>query len=263
MMNNIIRSAVRVSSIRSFNPLGRRDFARTFWHMSKPEIVSGTSIITLKKPSLTCNCGCGAHHLHTKGEQELAEFLNEEIAAEKNSQKGKLIPTEIDGFKVTLNGADVELTKQTDKEKIQISFNINHTVDTDDDGDDFDATNANEKSMAEMKSTPNFEVDITRAGKTLSFTCSFLKGIPSEEEYNDVFGIDEVTMYEGQWTEKNYAVSGDVLDGYFYDLLMNLLEEKGISNEFATKLSTISTNYEHATYVGLLESLSKFTLAGK
>lgn len=91
-------------------------------------------------------------------------------------------------------------------------------------------------------------------------------------------------MFNGEWTEKNYAVSGDVLDGvsrfdlfwfaersifmmlmfqYFYDLLMNLLEEKGISNEFVTKLSTLSTNYEHATYVGLLESLSKFTLGGK
>lgn len=110
------------------------------------------------------------------------EFLNEEIAAEKNSQKGKIIPTEIDGFKVALNGADVELTKQTDKEKIQISFNINHTVDTDDEGQNFDESD--DKSIADMKSTPNFEVDITRAGKTLSFTCSFLKGAPAEEEYS-------------------------------------------------------------------------------
>lgn len=116
------------------------------------------------------------------GEQELVEFLNEEIAAEKNSQKGKTIPTDIDGFKVTLKGADVELTKQTDKEKIQISFNINHTVDTDDDAQNVDEIE--EKPMAEMKSTPNFEVDITRGGKTLSFTCSFLKGIPAEEEYS-------------------------------------------------------------------------------
>lgn len=67
MMNNIVRSALRVSSMRSFTPLGRRDFARTFWHMSKPEIIPGASQITLKKPSLACNCGCGLHHLHTKG----------------------------------------------------------------------------------------------------------------------------------------------------------------------------------------------------
>lgn len=67
MMNSIVRSALRVSTIRSFTPLGRRDFARTFWHMSKREVVPGTSAITLKKPSLVCNCGCGSHHIHTKG----------------------------------------------------------------------------------------------------------------------------------------------------------------------------------------------------
>jgi len=261
MMNSLVRSALRVSTMRLLKPLGRRDFARTFWHMSKPEHVRGTSIITLKNPSVACNCGCGSMHLHTKGELELVDFLNEEIAAEKTSQKGKTIPTEIDGFKVTLNGADVELNKQTENEKIKISFNINHTVDTDSDAENFDETD--EKAMAEMKSTPNFEVDIVKGGKTLSFTCSFLKGTPDETEYNDVFGIDELTIYEGEYTEKTYAVAGDVLDGYFYDLLMNLLEEKGISNDFAAKLSNFSTNYEHATYIGLLESLSKFTVGGK
>ncbi len=116
------------------------------------------------------------------GEQELVEFLKEEIASEKSSQKGKIIPSEIDGFKVKLDGADVELTKQTEKEKIQISFNINHTVDTDDDAQNFEEVD--EKAMAEMKSTPNFEVDIVRGGTTLSFTCSFLKGVPTEEEYS-------------------------------------------------------------------------------
>lgn len=119
---------------------------------------------------------------HYLGEKELVDFLNEEIEVEKNSQKGKSIPTEIEGFKVTLDGADVELTKQTDKEKIKISFNINHTVDTDEDAHNVDEMD--EKEMAEMKSTPNFEVDIIRGGKTLSFTCSFLKGVPAEEEYS-------------------------------------------------------------------------------
>lgn len=42
---------------------------------------------------------------------------------------------------------------------------------------------------------------------------------------------------------------------------MNLLEEKGISNEFADKLSNLSTAYEHSAYIGLLESMSQFTIA--
>lgn len=76
---------------------------------------------------------------------------------------------------------------------------------------------------------------------------------------DDVFVIDEISLFNGEWVDKNYAVAGDVLDGYLYDLLMNLLEEKGISNEFANKISNLSTNYEHSAYIGLLESLSKFT----
>lgn len=51
------------------------------------------------------------------GERELVEFLTEEIVAERKAQKIKTIPTDFEGFKVTLNGADVELVKQTDKEK--------------------------------------------------------------------------------------------------------------------------------------------------
>lgn len=50
------------------------------------------------------------------GERELVEFLTEEITAERKAQKVKNIPTELDGFKVQLNGAEVTLTKKLDKE---------------------------------------------------------------------------------------------------------------------------------------------------
>jgi len=47
-----------------------------------------------------------------------------------------------------------------------------------------------------------------------------------------------------------------------YDLLMNLLEERGISNEFVEKLSDFSTAYEHSMYIALLENTKKF-VSGK
>lgn len=72
-----------------------------------------------------------------------------------------------------------------------------------------------------------------------------------------------MTIFSGEHSEKSYAVAGDVLDGYLYDLLMNLLEEKGISNDFVEKLSELSTNYEHSMYVSFLESVSKFTVGPK
>jgi complement component 1 Q subcomponent-binding protein len=46
----------------------------------------------------------------------LVEFLNEEIAAEKNLQKTKSIPSEVSGFKVTLDGAEVSLSKTSGDE---------------------------------------------------------------------------------------------------------------------------------------------------
>lgn len=41
---------------------------------------------------------------------------------------------------------------------------------------------------------------------------------------------------------------------------MNVLEEKGVSNEFVDKLGALATSFEHSSYIGLLESLSKFTV---
>lgn len=49
-------------------------------------------------------------------EKELVEFLTEEIVAERKAQKVKTIPSELGGFKASLNGAEVVLTKKTDDE---------------------------------------------------------------------------------------------------------------------------------------------------
>lgn len=263
-MNGLVKAAFRLSTLKGLttplkNTIGKREFTRTLWHMCKTPDSIGISGLKLepKKASVACDCGCGSKFIHTKGERELVEFLTEEIVAERKAQKSKTIPAEIDGFKAKLNGAEVELTKTTDKEKIVISFNINHSVDADEEAEV--NPSADKPSFAEMKSRPQFEVDIVKGSKTLSFTCSFLQGQPAEGEYNDVFGIDELLIFEGEWNDKVYAVAGDVLDGYLYDLLMNLLEEKGVSNEFVEKLSDFSTAYEHSAYISLLEGLSKFT----
>lgn len=50
------------------------------------------------------------------GEKELVNFLQEEVAAEKKIQSQVKLPTQVDGFQVKLNGAEVELTKQTANE---------------------------------------------------------------------------------------------------------------------------------------------------
>ncbi|VVD01123.1 complement component 1 Q subcomponent-binding protein, mitochondrial [Leptidea sinapis] len=238
----------------------KRDFTRGIWHMScSKRMESAATCSSLLHHSNTCSCGCGLKAIHTKGEKELVEFLTEEIVAERKAQKMKALPAEVDGFKVKGDGAEVLLTKELKDEIVKITFNVNHTVDSEDFGED---AQPEKQEFAEMRSKPQFEVDLVRGDTTLGFTCSFLQEPPSTnaDEYNDIFGIDEITLYQGEWSEKVYAVAGDVLDGYLYDLLMNVLEEKGVSNEFVQKLSDFSTAYEHSAYINLLEGISKFTI---
>lgn len=270
-MNGILKAASGFYSYKYIlNPVKRscgvlsantRQFTRTLWYMRSGGSADGTSLLANYKQtpqSNLCSCGCGMQRLHTKGEKELVEFLTEEIGNEKKAQKAKKIPTEIDGFAIKLDGSEVTMTKKQGDEEIVVNFNINHTVDADTEPEV--NPNMDKPEFGEMKSKPTFEVDICRGSKTLGFTCSFTAGPQdSEEGYNDIFAIDEITLYEGEWSDKTYAVSGEILDGYMYDLLMTLLEEKGISNEFVEKLSEFSTAYEHCKYIEFLESLQKFS----
>jgi len=196
----------------------------------------------------------------SKNDQDIGEFLGDEIAAEKGNLRKLDLPGS--GFDVKTEGAEVTFTKTSGNEKIVVSMNVNHTVDSaePDDGSE---------EAPEMKSRPNFEVDIVKStGKSLSFSCSFVAPPdpndvqaqqPSEEGFDDVFAIDEVTMFEGEnWNEKTYAVAGDILDGYLYDLFMNMLDERGINKEFVEKMSDYCSGYEHSQYISLLEDLQKF-----
>jgi complement component 1 Q subcomponent-binding protein len=55
-----------------------------------------------------------------------------------------------------------------------------------------------------------------------------------------------------------HVVAGDVLDECLHDLLIDLLEERDISNEFVEKLSDFRTAYERNLFSALLEGTKKF-----
>jgi len=228
---------------------------------SSRDETSALSGLRLSTPSTSnlCSCGCGSRQVHTKGERELIEFLSEEIATESKNRKVQSLPTEVEGFKVSTDGADVVLTKASTDETIEVHFNINHTVDNEAEAS-IDPS-MDKPAFGELKSKPTFDVDIKRGNSTLSFTCSFFEAQPPETEdgYNDIFGIDEIALFEGEWKEKNYAVAGEILDGCLYDLLMNLLDEKGVSNDFVEKLSDFATAYENHMYISMLQNIQKFT----
>jgi complement component 1 Q subcomponent-binding protein len=76
----------------------------------------------------------------------------------------------------------------------------------------------------------------------------------------DVFAIDEVTMFEGEnHSDECYAVAGDILDGYLYDLFMNLLAERGVDNAFVEELSQWCSAHEHGQYLALLGELERWS----
>lgn len=207
------------------------------------------------RSSHLCSCGCGIHGLHTRGDRELVEFLQEEIVAEKKTVRGS-IPQHLDDFAVKLKDAEVILTKNFHDEKITISLNVNHTVESEE-----QEINVEQTEEANLTSRPSFEVDIQIGSKILSFTCSYTTPsdvVEGQDQVEDVFGISELTIYEGEWAESTYCVSGDILDGMMYDLLMNMLEERGITSEFAEKLSSLCSNYEHVLYVSLLQQVQDF-----
>jgi complement component 1 Q subcomponent-binding protein len=199
------------------------------------------------------SCTVPSRTFATKGDGEIVKFLAEEISTEKQNQKS--LP-KLEGWEAKLEGAEVTLTKSTAGEKVVVSLNVNHTVDSaePDDG-------AGE--APEMMSRPNFEVDIVKSnGRTLSFTCTYVHPEEMAQEGDgpeDLFAIEEVTMYDGdKVSDKNYAVAGDILDGYLYDLFMQMLEERGVTSEFADNLSEWCSAHEHSQYINLLQEIEKF-----
>lgn len=62
--------------------------------------------------------------------------------------------------------------------RIKISFNVNHTVDTDIEPQLNE--NLDKPELGELKSKPNFRVDLVRGNTTLSLLCSFVG--PNEQD---------------------------------------------------------------------------------
>lgn len=185
----------------------------------------------------------------SKHEKELAEFLVSEIELEKDSQNQPL--PKFAGWTVSHDGSDVTLTKKYNNEEITVKANICYSV---------DAANP-EADNGQMVCKPDFAIEIKKGNAILGLNCSFLQEDneeEAEERLEDDFQINEISLYEGEFQKSNYAISGDVIDGNLYDLLMNVLEERGIDQAFGKNLIQYSTVYEHGQYVSLLENLKKF-----
>lgn len=211
-------------------------------------------------------------YVHTAGDKELIEFLRDEIKLEKQNQKsviGKL--PKIKGFEIVgSEGPNVSFKKSHDNESITIKFNINNSVDealSGVEGDNQPEQAQEQSSDAQMVSKPSFQVEINKGGKyTLAIQCIFPPAdeyAPSdvqEETYEDLIEIQDVALLgkSQEWTDDVYSLSASVMDGNLYDMLMKMLEERGIDADFIDQLIEFSTSYEHARYVETLEKLKDF-----
>jgi len=194
----------------------------------------------------------------TQGDQELAEFLEEEINLEKEAQVHTAMPR-VKGFQTEITGSEVALTRQYDGELITVKFNINNTVE-DETPPEMEEENPQDK---DLKSKPKFQVDLSRKGQTLTFLCCFVEGeepTPEQAEQEDAFEIEEFYIHDGSGDESptQYVASAGIIDGDLYNLFMNMLDDRGISKDFANELIDLSTAHEHKLYIKTLEDIKKF-----
>jgi len=209
-----------------------------------------------------------SRQVQTQSDLEMSGFLREEIRAEKESLKSLSKAVQVKGFDVTTNEAEVKLKKNFQGEQITVTVNVNHAVDADPSPELADTPDSqmSEAEKSSMVCKPNFSVELTKGAYTLTFNCSMPRddeseaimrdeGSPNEPAYQDLFNIDEFAIHKGEIKDSTYAMSGDVMDGSFYENLMNMLDERGINSDFVHELIDFCTLYEQKLYVNLLEHL--------
>jgi len=186
----------------------------------------------------------------------LAGFLTEEINMEKEALVHNVLPR-VNGFQTEITGSEVALTRQYDGELITVKFN-NNTVE-DETPEEMEEEAPQDK---DLKSKPKFQVDLSRKGQTLTFLCSFAEVAPTPEqaEQEDAFEIEEFYIHDGSGDESptQYVASAGIIDGDLYNLFMNMLDDRGISKDFADQLVELSTAHEHKLYIKTLEDIKKF-----
>lgn len=205
----------------------------------------------------------------TNADQELHQFLQQDIKEERKMSKAPRNGPGVPGFEVQNNGADVILRRQYKNEEITVKFNVNGTVDGE--APEFDAENQAkpEELTTEMRSLPDFLVQIRKPGNktSLVFSCVFLDDHVEEAEQQEkadlfeiqnFFFLDDGATIESEFSDKVYMGDGQLIDGQLYDLLMDYLDERNIGVEFGEHLIEYATYYEHSQYVNLLEKFNQF-----
>ncbi|KAI6213904.1 hypothetical protein M3Y94_00206500 [Aphelenchoides besseyi] len=189
---------------------------------------------------------------------ELIGALENEIQAEKNLEKENLggsVQPSIPGFNIAVNQAEVRLTKTFENEKILVVFNVNHSVDVEEDESDAD-------SSPLPIALPPFNIEITKQNERLCFSMSLVE---TNESGQFDFRVDEfyvapaTTDGNEEVEDSVYSSSGRYIDPSLHEVLfVRYLEERGFTQDFCRQLSDLATYVEHNCYIGLLAKIKDF-----
>uniref|UniRef100_A0A915AQ23 Uncharacterized protein n=1 Tax=Parascaris univalens TaxID=6257 RepID=A0A915AQ23_PARUN len=191
---------------------------------------------------------------------DLAEALKSEINAEKQLEAenlgGAKAPA-IPGFTITTNDAEVRLTKTHGNEKILVVFNVNHSVDMDED------LESDAQQVPVPVALPPFTIEITKGNERLCFHLDLVESGDEEGQYD--FRVEEFYVAPAATSEDEdvpasvYASSGKYIDPNLHELLfIKYLEERGFNAKFCQDLVSYATHYEHSRYVALLGKIKAF-----
>ncbi|GFQ86321.1 complement component 1 Q subcomponent-binding protein, mitochondrial [Trichonephila clavata] len=158
LSNNRVIFSNPIHKTFSLGEKSTRTITRSLFSLSRNRTYLVTSAKGRLSNSYTCCCG-----LHSKGDEELAAFLKDEIENEKNVGR-TFNTTTLDGFECEFSEAEVTLTKKFNDEIIKIKANVNDSVQTDDSIMDPSDT-SKEPQDIEMKSKPEFTIEITKEKK--------------------------------------------------------------------------------------------------
>ncbi|KAL3858214.1 hypothetical protein ACJMK2_012813 [Sinanodonta woodiana] len=238
-----------------------RGLARNYWYLTstckitEPVVVSASRIGNLNR---CCS-------LHTDGDKEFLKFLDNEIDYEVKSNKETKQTPKLKDWKLNTDGSDVKLTRTAGGEIVTVKFSVNDSVNPEE--EEYEpGKEPKEEESTRMISKPAFTVEIQKAnGNILRFMCTFIEDYDNEEvegesekDIEDQFGIDEVCLYKAPLKDTIYTVNAAVMDGVMYDKLMDMLDERGVTDEFITEMTKFSTDYEHDRYISFLKDLKGF-----
>ncbi|ODM88053.1 Conserved regulator of innate immunity protein 3 [Orchesella cincta] len=99
--------------------------------------------------------------------------------------------------------SEITLTNKVGNEEIIISANVNHSVDGG--GGDGDPSMSQKEPPGGIRAKPNFDVEVKKGRLWCSAALPSNEMEGGQEDFEDVFVIGEVSLFDGEAKKTDYA----------------------------------------------------------